>query len=304
MTDDELDAIVERANDPSLIPGIYNWCDRRCERCAFSARCFQFRLLRADGEEFDCAPRRDRQRSRDGTLPAQIGGVFGRTIELVRAIGKRMGMDTAELDSAMDSKATTEIANRLDSAGADPLVSLACRYAADVHPIVRVLEPVVALRGDQASIEAVDDIAWHATMVSGKTYRAVLAGMEYEDERRDRADEPDFESGFRIDMRGSAKCARLFIAESIRAWRVLMEVGRATADGVPARLVQVLMDIDRGLASRFPDAMAFIRPGFDDAAAAEPASFAATAPTPFASAQDSAPAGVKSLSGGGNRAAG
>jgi hypothetical protein len=43
-----------------------------------------------------------------------------------------------------------------------------------------------------------------------------------------------------------------------------MEVGRATADGVPARLVQVLTDLDNGLAARFPDAMAFVRPGLDE----------------------------------------
>jgi hypothetical protein len=42
-----------------------------------------------------------------------------------------------------------------------------------------------------------------------------------------------------------------------------MEVGRATADGVPAQLVRALETLDRDLAARFPDAMSFVRPGFD-----------------------------------------
>jgi hypothetical protein len=42
-----------------------------------------------------------------------------------------------------------------------------------------------------------------------------------------------------------------------------MELGRATADGVPAHLVRRLDEIDAGLAARFPQAMAFVRPGFD-----------------------------------------
>ena len=43
-----------------------------------------------------------------------------------------------------------------------------------------------------------------------------------------------------------------------------MEVGRASADGVPAQLVRMLDEVDAGLAGRFPQAMAFVRPGFDD----------------------------------------
>jgi hypothetical protein len=283
VTDDELEAIVERANDPSLIPGIYNWCDRRCERCAFSARCFQFRLARADGDEMEHASRRDRQRNRDDTLPAQIGGVFDRTIDLMRAIGRRIGMDVAELDRAMDAGLPADMTNRMDAAGGDPLVTMACGYAADVHPIVRVLAPVVAIRGDQASIDAVDDIEWYATLVSGKTYRAVLSSLEFEDAGRTCG--PEVVSGWETDTRGSAKCARLFIAASIQAWRVLMEVGRATAHGVPARLVQVLTDLDRGLAARFPDAMSFVRPGFDESATP-----AATVQAPGAFARGRRPA--------------
>lgn len=268
VTDDELDAMVERANDPALIPGIYNWCDRRCERCAFSARCFQFRLSRAAGDEAEWMSRHDRQRNRDDTLPAQVGGVFDRTIELVRAIGRRMGVDMAELDRAIETGPPVDLSTRLDAAGEDPLVEIACRYAADVHPIIRVLAPVVALRGDQASIDAVDEVAWYATLVSSKTYRAVLSAMELDAEGREglgASGEAD-----RTEVRGSAKCARLFIEASIRAWRVLMEVGRATADGVPARLVQVLMDLDHRLAARFPDAMSFVRPGFDEDPSAPP----------------------------------
>ena len=106
------------------------------------------------------------------------------------------------------------------------------------------------------------EIAWYATLISSKTYRAVLSAMELDDQKP--VGGVELEEADWTDVRGSAKCARLFIASSIRAWRVLMEVGRATADGVPARLVQVLTDLDDGLAARFPDAMRFVRPGLDE----------------------------------------
>ena len=38
----EFDRLVARARDPRLIPGIYNYCDGRCRRCAFTQRCLTF----------------------------------------------------------------------------------------------------------------------------------------------------------------------------------------------------------------------------------------------------------------------
>jgi hypothetical protein len=44
-----------------------------------------------------------------------------------------------------------------------------------------------------------------------------------------------------------------------------MEAGKATADGVPAQAVAMLDALDAAVRRRFPHAMAFVRPGFDDA---------------------------------------
>ena len=32
------------ARNPKFIPGIFNYCDRWCERCAFTARCRTFAM--------------------------------------------------------------------------------------------------------------------------------------------------------------------------------------------------------------------------------------------------------------------
>lgn len=31
--------LIKRVEDPKYIPGIYNYCDRWCERCQFTSRC-------------------------------------------------------------------------------------------------------------------------------------------------------------------------------------------------------------------------------------------------------------------------
>ncbi|MEF8943679.1 MAG: hypothetical protein V5B78_12905, partial [Desulfohalobiaceae bacterium] len=36
--------IKRMAKNPDFIPGIYNYCDRWCERCAFTSRCMNFAM--------------------------------------------------------------------------------------------------------------------------------------------------------------------------------------------------------------------------------------------------------------------
>ena len=96
-------------------------------------------------------------------------------------------------------------------------------------------------------------------MVSSKVWRAICGqaeGWEGRDE-------------VQTDFNGSAKIALIGIAESLRAWRVLMEAGRAAADGVPARAVKMLEALDADIRDRFPRVMAFVRPGFDEPEAAQ-----------------------------------
>lgn len=36
--------ILKMAEDPRFIPGIYNYCDRWCERCPFTMRCMLYAM--------------------------------------------------------------------------------------------------------------------------------------------------------------------------------------------------------------------------------------------------------------------
>ena len=40
----EIDYLKKLAKDPRYIPGIYNYCDRWCERCQFTSRCLNCTL--------------------------------------------------------------------------------------------------------------------------------------------------------------------------------------------------------------------------------------------------------------------
>lgn len=40
----------EPAGDPRFIPGIYNYCDQRCERCAFTSGCANYAMSEAESD--------------------------------------------------------------------------------------------------------------------------------------------------------------------------------------------------------------------------------------------------------------
>lgn len=170
-------------------------------------------------------------------------------------------MDDAEFDGSIgpDLAAVPDDGeHRVSTLGqggqGDPLVRQAREYSLAAHPIAMALGPIVAARRDLELIEAVDTIARLCITISSKTYRAVTGacGSEY-----DRAD-------VETDANESAKVALLLIDQSRQAWRVLMKAGKATANGLPAKLVGMLDELDARLRERFPRAMDFIRPGFDE----------------------------------------
>jgi hypothetical protein len=244
----EFDRLVTRVADPTLIPSIYNYCDRRCERCRFGERCLAYRESQERRAAAEAAAPTE-------TLTGLMSDSVRRTMDIIAILAAREGID---LTSAPNDADLPEDEARWARCRADPLVVLAERYAFTTWPIVQALRPIVLGRGDAEVIEAVNTIEWFCSKVASKTCRAVYGLDDPEQDPND----------LQRDANGSAKVARLIIGESRRAWQVLMEVGRAAADGVPARLVQMLDDLDRAIANRFPRAMEFVRPGFDDDAAA------------------------------------
>jgi hypothetical protein len=105
--------------------------------------------------------------------------------------------------------------------------------------------------------EALETIRWYGIRVSSKIHRALTGAARHRDEHL----EGDWRQS---DWNGSAKVARLEIAESRAAWETILRVGRAPADSPLRPLIAHLDDIDAALASRFPEAPAFVRPGFDE----------------------------------------
>jgi hypothetical protein len=250
--DAELERYVEHASDPRLISGIYNYCHRRCEQCPFTDRCLTFRHMRDDEARH---PGRD--------VLERAGQNFTRTLDLLKDWCKREGIDFEKLrQDANSDDARAERARLENEVDGDPLHEVAFTYTEAAFTLVSGLERLAPFHEWSPVVrEAVDTIGWYAGMVSAKTHRALYGFAE-----RDTLGA--HEDPIQNDWNGSAKVARIAIAESQRAWDTLLLVGQAPPDARLRQTRELLDRIDAGIASRFPRAMAFVRPGFDEPAVA------------------------------------
>jgi len=235
------DPIINHPLDLALIPGICSYCDRCCHRCAFTARCLTYRDSAADLRRVADDP--------TASVAAVVKQSLSRSLEVMRQVAERLGID---IDVTPEDDAAEEA--RFERDRNDPLVKRSREYATSAYPIVRALMPILAERGDDELMMAATRIEETCCTIASKIYRAV-AGLE-----------GGVNDGLEVqsDANGSAKVARLLIGDACRAWQVLMEAGRASADGVPARLAALLQELDLNVAARFPRAMDFVRPGFDE----------------------------------------
>ncbi len=243
----ELDAYIARAQDPLLIPGIYNYCDRRCERCPFTTRCLTHReeqlQARAGGER---------------PLAEHVEANFELAAALMQEWCERHGHDlkTLQEDSQFE---LAEMEERRTGAVVDndPLRAAAHRYSKEAYNIVEPLASLSAFHDWPPSVAAaIDAISWYSGMIPAKLSRALHGAAD--------ADCAADEDPVQNDWNGSAKMVRLAIAESRDAWKTLFEAGETPADASIRQTTALLERLDRDLATRFPLAMEFVRPGFDE----------------------------------------
>ncbi len=255
MSADQLDEEKPPAPTPRFVSGVYNYCDRWCERCPFSTRCviaaMHVRLeeARARGEDLSGVdvPVEDAGAERDGVARPWLDEALNRPPS-----------------PAEEREFEERQAERDRIASADPLVIRSREYSQFADRIARVLLADLEGHADPVVLTALDTIAWHALAIGPKTWRAVTGALDDLLDADEDDDEKDEEDEAQRDANGSAKIARLMVTESREAWAVLMQVGRATANGLPVKMVERLERLDQDLARRFPRAMAFVRPGFDE----------------------------------------
>lgn len=248
----EIEAAPEHIEDPRLIRGVYNYCHRWCERCPFTDRCAVFREnTRFEAEHPDSTPFEH--------VHASFQQMFG----LLKAWCEREGVDFAQIEQeAKSDKAMTE--QRLNDAAVvgDPLSKLATAYSVGTWELMRAIDRTPHAGDWTACVQdALETIRWYSAFIGAKVDRALHGARESCDDQSD-------DDAIQNDWNGSAKVARMAIEESRKAWLTVLAAGHAPPDSPLMGMVDLLAQMDGGLSERFPRAMLFVRPGFDEPAVA------------------------------------
>lgn len=257
--------IKKLAENPNLIPGIYNYCDRWCERCSFSSRCMNFALSEehfADSQSHDI---------KNKAFWEKLSEMFKLTLEMIKETAAEQGIDLDSIDfkqAADEHKVIRKTSEKHECSRAakaygqmvkawfESNKGLFEEKADELDLKVRLELPDSDPAWEVACLkDSVDIIRWYQHFIYIKLIRAI----------RGRLEESSYDFGeFTKDCDGSAKITLIAIDRSIAAWGQMREHFPERIDDI----LDILVHLDRlrrKTEAVFPQARDFVRPGFDSA---------------------------------------
>jgi hypothetical protein len=262
-------SLKELADDPRFISGVYNYCDRWCERCPLTARCLVYATEQQD--DADDPASRD---IRNQAFWRRLEGMFLEAQEMLEEIMKEHGI---EIDPSELAEVEQRDKRRHEETWSHPYAVAGNEYA----KAVRAWFETAAMRFQERAEEieshrrmelpgadpernarllqdATEVIQWYQRQIAVKIMRAVGSA------RRD--EETDIELAH-SDADGSAKVALIGMDRSLTAWSEILRQLPDEEDRI-LPLLAALSRLRRDIEATFPNARAFIRPGFDTGDAA------------------------------------
>jgi len=256
------DELLDLAEDPRFIPGIYNYCDRWCERCTMTARCLLYATM--GDTNYDAA----RSDLHNAEFWEGLHEIFQRTLELIESWASENGLDLQATAGGAD------IANARawkDLGESHELVQAGRLYAGSVDRWFSERFPSCGSGSVEAAIQsdpedadaaardfdehtqdAIQIIRWYQHQITVKLIRGLS---------RD-AEEASAENDWQRDADGSVKVALMGMDRSIMAWGTMLQAFPNKAAAIHDILL-ALEQLRRRTEHSFPHAREFTRPGFD-----------------------------------------
>ncbi len=254
--------------NPRFIAGIYDYCDRWCERCEFSHRCAQFAM-------------RSHARAEDPQTRDQENRIFWEALgaaptlrpaprKLPRGTGKKQPATAVSIEAATaqekrldrrartlgqrESKAALTYSHMVDEWFNNELRLPLQHVRSLERRVEKGLVKVAAAKGELVRLnDCVEVIRWYQSFIYVKVCRAFMSLVEETDDRTLAATR---------DSAGSAKVALIAIERSLAAWVAMREMFPEETDS----MLEILLHLDRlrrSVRRKFAQAKSFKRPGFD-----------------------------------------
>jgi len=246
-------------NKEKFIPGIYNYCDRWCERCNFTSKCSSYAMEQQREHNTD---------AENGDFINQVSENFKIVMEMLLEMAEEKGIDLNAIDHEIDDKEDQleELAkNHILSTQSMEYSKLVRKWfdqnETTLEKITQEINQSIKLgtanKNTISKFESIKDaleiIRWYCFQIHVKLTRALRHG------------EPDldFEDVIQNDANGSAKVALIGTERSLGAWGVLHKQLPEQEDEI-LNILLLLEKIRNGIFKSFPEVNNFMRPGFDD----------------------------------------
>lgn len=248
------------ADNPNLIRGIFNYCDRWCERCTHTARCLSFQMEQA------------RVQGEPPEAPDQQNAAFWDQIGKSLAVARAMLDDFMQRDGVTLSEADPDATPPADNRDDERVANHPCSRAARAYiglvdawfttgtvawqATTQELEQAAAMRlpgraprSELAELnEVVDVIRYYQPFLFPKIGRALQGRLDGDP------------CG---DASGSAKIALIAMDRSLGAWSQL-HAHFPEREGATLPVLVHLEKLRHAVERVFPKARVFVRPGLDE----------------------------------------
>ena len=230
----------------NYIDFISSYCDRWCERCAFTDRCSAYAVHVATAM---C----------DGDFSAGLELAVGTPPPMSEEDRMRRDVFLEELENLAPTHEEAAAWEREIEEQEERLDELPMTTTAETTWLLAqgwLADHCETLEQDAAPdlADALQIASWDCFFIPVKLHRALHGRDSFQ--RGESADEDPVQN----DWNGTAKVALISIVRSIKAWDTLAD---ATRDPDARQIADALHRLRREVEQGFPDAWSFVRPGFD-----------------------------------------
>lgn len=244
----------------NFISGIYNFCDRWCEKCELSHRCKLFADEQEDLKEI---------KNTDDFIGI-ISKSFQKTIELLQDFATQRGIDLGEM--LREEDAVYEKITSFKLIKKQPEVDASIRYSKKIEQFLKKnnyfenektfflkqIEMAIEIDKNEKTLkileEALQIINWYQFQISVKLTSAF----------RYFPHDPAFEDEVQNMHHASAKITLIGIENSMKAWHSILEIVDTSKEDFILNFLIQLVQLKRNIYKKFPLIDKFKRPGFDE----------------------------------------
>lgn len=258
-------ASINISEETKPIPGIYNYCDRWCERCTFTSRCLNFEMSEeklGDLKDTDI---------HNEVFWQRLSETLQESLSILKEMAAERGIDLESIELNDEEVVTGKfedpsvvhlITKMAESYGTmvDDWFDSNIYIFEDDHPELKTVGDFDSIQSstDKETISLIDSvevIRWYQHQMYVKIRSALHSALE-EAEDKDSDDYPKFSDG-------TAKVALIGMDRSISAWGKMIKHFPDDEDTVLG-IIAHLNRLGRRTEREFPGARTFVRPGFDE----------------------------------------